>query len=139
MGLRISHLKLQKLIYYCQAYHLAIRDTPLFEEELEAWKYGPVVKSIYNIYKVYGNAIIATSEPEQTHEKSYTSMQPEEIRLISQVMDAYGHLSAISLMEHTHREKPWQKAFRKGEGTIIDKEIMKEYYKDFLVDPPPPR
>ncbi len=50
----ISNLKLQKLLYYCQAYSYALMGKPMFAEDMEAWDYGPVVPSIYQEYKKYG-------------------------------------------------------------------------------------
>lgn len=49
-GSFISNLKLQKLVYYAQAWHLAIHGTPLFEEDFEAWVHGPVIPSLYQKY-----------------------------------------------------------------------------------------
>jgi len=54
-GDTISNLKLQKLLYYAQGLHLAIyRGAPLFEEQLLAWNYGPVVECVYSRFKEYG-------------------------------------------------------------------------------------
>lgn len=47
----ISNLKLQKLLYYMQGFHLAYFDTPLFDDDIEAWMYGPVVPCVYNHFK----------------------------------------------------------------------------------------
>jgi len=52
----ITNLKLQKLLYYAQGFHLALFGKPLFRESLEAWQYGPVVPEIYRIYKQYGSS-----------------------------------------------------------------------------------
>jgi uncharacterized phage-associated protein len=54
-GLELSNLKLQKLLYYSQGYNLALTSKPIFEEPIEAWKYGPVVKGIYHQFKVFGD------------------------------------------------------------------------------------
>ena len=47
-GELMSNLKLQKMLYYEQGFHLAKFNTPLFDEEIEAWMYGPVVPAVYN-------------------------------------------------------------------------------------------
>lgn len=54
IGDGISNLKLQKLVYYAQAYHLAMYGEPLFGERVEAWEHGPVVPELYREYKIYG-------------------------------------------------------------------------------------
>ena len=53
-GDSLSNLKLQKLLYYAQGFHLAIKNEPLFDEDIEAWTYGPVVPSVYNQYSQHG-------------------------------------------------------------------------------------
>ena len=53
-GLGMTHPKLQKLIYYSQAFHLAMKDKPIFDEEIVAWKYGPVEVTAYEKYKPCG-------------------------------------------------------------------------------------
>lgn len=130
-GLKISHLKLQKLTYYCQAFHLADKDTPLFFQDVIAWQYGPVIKDIYDEYKIYGNAIIPPEESENP-ESSQNNLHPDALATTAAVLDAYGHLSAIALVDKTHRENPWREAFAKGSGTVIDQQSMRDYYKQFL-------
>lgn len=131
-NLNISHLKLQKLVFYCQAFHLALHDEPLFRENVEAWALGPVIREVYNEYKVYGNSVISPSE--NPEDDIATSLNRDQIPTITAVLSAYGHLSAPALVEKTHRETPWQEAFQKGNGTIIKHDAMKNYYRDFLVD-----
>ena len=62
-GELMTNLKLQKMLYYQQGFHLAYFGTPLFDDEIEAWMYGPVVPSVYNHYKGNGrNGIISDNE-----------------------------------------------------------------------------
>lgn len=51
----ISNLKLQKLLYYAQGSYLALTNEPLFNENILAWKHGPVVNEVYQVYKKYGS------------------------------------------------------------------------------------
>ena len=127
--LDITHLKLQKLIYYSQAFHLAMKDKPLFDEEIVAWKHGPVEVTAYEKYKACGFHPI---DPEEGMDSIDTEIDAYSIPAISVILDAYGNMSAVALMEKTHREKPWQDAFARGSGTVIPKEVMQSYYKDFL-------
>ena len=128
-GLGITHLKLQKLVYYSQAIHLAMKDKPLFDEEIFAWKRGPVEAKVYEKYKPCGHYPI---DPEEETDSIETGIDAYSISAISAILDAYGKMSAVALMEKTHREKPWQDAFARGSGTVIPKEVMQRYYKDFL-------
>ncbi len=121
-GELISNMKLQKLLYYMQGFHLAYFGTSLFDEEIEAWMYGPVVPCIYNEYKGYGNNGI---NPKSDVTVSLTD---EEEKLFNQVFDVYDEYSAIGLMNLTHKESPWRSTDI-GTGNVISKDKMKEFFK----------
>lgn len=133
-GLNISHLKLQKLLFYCQAFNLAGKGCPLFKEEIEAWPYGPVIPQVFTKYRVYGNSIIPFSESDDEEQPNVSGIAVEGFSIIASVLEAYGKLSAISLMERTHKEDPWMEAFKKGQGTVIEHTAMQKYYKRFWND-----
>lgn len=120
----MTNMKLQKMLYYQQGYHLALFDTPLFDDEIEAWMYGPVVPCVYEEYKVNGNNIIYPDrEPIQLGNK--------EEALFEEVFRIYDIYSATGLMNLTHSEAPWKKT-PTGVGNIISKNIMKEFFKKKL-------
>ena len=58
----LSNMKLQKLLYYAQGLHLALGFGPLFDDEIQAWTYGPVVADVYHEYKEYGSGGISPTE-----------------------------------------------------------------------------
>ena len=120
-GERLTNLKLQKLLYYQQGFHLAVFSTPLFEEDIEAWMYGPVVPIVYNEYSSYGSS----SLPEV---RESISLSDDEEELFNEVYDAYRDFSAIGLMNRTHKEKPWASVSPHDRGTIISQESMREYF-----------
>ncbi len=120
----ICNMKLQKMLYYMQGFHLAYFDSPLFNEDIEAWMYGPVVPSVYEHFKSYGNSGIP-------YDKDVIMLSKEEETLFNEVYRVYGDYSAIGLMNLTHSETPW-KSVPTGVGSIIDKEIMKSYFKKRL-------
>ncbi len=123
-GELITNLKLQKLLYYQQGFHLAVFGTPLFEESIEAWAYGPVVPQVYQIYKKYGNqGLKFKGEP--------ISLEEKEEDLFNEVMNVYGSYSAIGLMNMTHSETPW-KTTEIGSQSIIPHEKMQHYFKTRL-------
>jgi len=125
----VSPLKLQKLLYYCQAWHLAILECPLFEEDFQAWMHGPVIPSLYHQFKDYGfNSINCPPElkavdlADDTHE------------LLIEVMDKYGEHTARYLELLTHQEEPWlsargNRSIEERCGAVIDKETMKRFYQ----------
>lgn len=121
-GERLTNLKLQKLLYYQQGYHLAAFGTPLFSDSVEAWMYGPVVPAVYDVFSVYGSSAL----PEVT---DCLFLQEEEERLFNEVYDAYREFSAIGLMNRTHTEKPWMEAAPHDRGTVISQASMMAYFK----------
>jgi uncharacterized phage-associated protein len=103
-GQDISNLKLQKLVYYSQAWFLALNEKPLFDEPLEAWVHGPVAPSVFHRYKSFRwNPIPVASE-------SVRQLGSEVSAHISEVIDVYGGFSATELERLTHGEAPWRDA-----------------------------
>lgn len=122
----ITHLKLQKLLYYAQAWSLVLINKPMFKEEIQAWMHGPVVPKVYDEYCKYGYNEIPKPEECPIIDKEY-----EEV--LEEVMNTYGIFQAKYLEQLTHSEKPWIEA--RGELPLearCDKAIslktMKEYY-----------
>lgn len=121
----ISNLKLQKLVYYAQGFHLALFDAPLFDEDLEAWTHGPVTPSLYHQYKGYGSAPITAPSYDLTDEFS-----PEQRDLLDEVHDVFGQFSAWKLRNMTHNESPWLE--NEDSASIIPKATLQEYFKTRL-------
>lgn len=120
----MSNMKLQKMLYYVQGFHLAYFNEALFDEEIEAWMYGPVVPSIYEKYKKYNKSGIP-------YEGKVIELTSKEEDLFNEVYRVYGEFSAIGLMNMTHREDPWQST-NIGSGNVIDKDKMKKFFKKNL-------
>ncbi len=132
----MSHLKLQKLLYYCDAYHLAYFDEPIINEEFEAWVHGPVCRIVFDQLKdksiLYSDlSFDESSEPEKELEKVLTSSQ---MGLINEILKTISPWEDLELEAATHRESPWISA-RKNLGPadrcahVISKEEMRLYYK----------
>ena len=120
----ISHMKLQKLIYFCQGYSLALYGKPLFPETIEAWRHGPVCPKLYHILKGYGSSpITATVDPDKI------DLEEHEKRLIGMVYATYGQYSASKLRQITHKEGPWKGSW---EGSEIPQEAMMEYFESLI-------
>ena len=125
-GERLTNLKLQKLLYYQQGYHLAVFGTPLFDEDIEAWMYGPVVPCVYDEFSNSGSNTLPITT------SNVIRLNEEEEILFNQVYQAYRDFSAIGLMNRTHNEQPWQQALPHDRGTIISHESMESYFKTQL-------
>lgn len=122
----ITNLKLQKILYFAQAASLALNDQPLFEEEIEAWKFGPVVPTIYQRYKQFGNSPLGVEE--------YTEVIDADTKnLLENIWEIFGKFSASELVNITHNHTPWKEAFYANKAdTIISKSALAEYYKKFF-------
>lgn len=120
----ICNLKLQKMLYYMQGFHLAYFEKPLFDDEIEAWMYGPVVPKVYEAFKSNGNAGIQ-------FQGDLVKLTDKEEVLFNEVYRVYGAYSAVGLMNLTHSEMPW-KSTPTGVGSVIDKEKMMAYFKKRL-------
>jgi uncharacterized phage-associated protein len=128
-GETISNLKLQKMLYYLQGFFIAVFDKKLFEESIEAWQYGPVVREAYFHYKDFGQTAIVLDEDIEIIE-----LLPQENELFEEVMQEYGQFSAIKLMNMTHEELPWKKTFNENPQGEISFELLKEYFKTQIIE-----
>lgn len=123
----LTNLKLQKLLYYAQAWHLAIEDKPLFGEDFEAWVHGPVLPSQYQRFKRF------TWKPIMSPiEKPVLASSIE--RHLDEILAVFGTDSAIALERMTHSEAPWKEARgslaeHESSCTKISKDRMKSFYR----------
>lgn len=99
----LSTMKLQKLVYYCQAWHLVWEDRPLFDEHIEAWANGPVVPDLYREHR-------GDFQRKTWPRGDLRSLKTDEKTTIESVLDFYGPMDAFVLSELTHREQPWKSA-----------------------------
>jgi uncharacterized phage-associated protein len=128
----ITNLKLQKLLYYSQAWFLAFYDKPLFDERIEAWVHGPAVPPVYGNFKEFGWQPIGF-HPEES------GISPLVDPFLDEVMKVYSGFSAYDLERLTHSEDPWILA--RGDtppdepsNAVISHDSMKNYYKSKLKD-----
>lgn len=154
-GDSISNLKLQKLVYYAQAWHLAITGEPLFADCIEAWAHGPVVPSLYSKYKIFGwepirplvalqvnrlpVAVSWEGVPLPRPDTPIPDIDPQTQGILDDVWAAYGQFTAKRLEELTHSEDPWIEAregCRPGDpsNAIISHDAMRAYYASKLAE-----
>lgn len=136
----ISNLKLQKILYFIQAYFLTNeKHTPCFDEKIEAWDFGPVVPEAYREYKQYGSGDIPSI-------KSYITMDDSDIwslkrvaykddiiqdtdkDIINQIVDRFSDYSATDLVSLTHRQSPWIDAYSQNQNKEITQQAIREYF-----------
>jgi uncharacterized phage-associated protein len=111
-----------KLVYICHGWVLGLTDQPLVEEPVEAWRYGPVVPSIYRRYKSFGRDCITTVPIDRS--EMLGEQQREFIEVVEEV---YRDYSALELSSLTHQpDTPWDTTRRKyGIGAIIPNELIR--------------
>lgn len=125
----VSALKLQKLVYYAQAWSLVFRQQPLFVDPIEAWQHGPVVRSLWKTYP--------TLKQQAKQGLTLPPLTVGEQTVLQQVWQAYGDQSARSLSNLTHTERPWLRA-RQGvppkarSRQEISTAEMRSYYQRFV-------
>lgn len=127
----MSAMKLQKLVYYSQAWHLVFDGDKLFDSEIQAWANGPVVRSLYREHR----GLFTVSDV--NFEGSGDNLAEAEKLTIDAVLDAYSEMTAGELSNLTHSEPPWLEA-REGvpigarSETPISEATMLEYYQSQL-------
>lgn len=119
----LTPMKIQKLVYFAHGWHLAIEDAPLIEETVEAWHYGPVVRSLYKAVKHYGRRPIAAKaieyddEMEETYEAAIGDHDGLARAVVRRVWEVYGSLTAIQLSNMTHEpDTPWHQVWTGTDG-----------------------
>lgn len=123
-GELMSNMKLQKMLYYQQGFHIAYFNTPLFNEDIEAWMYGPVVPCVYHHFKGHGSMGLESFAEEIV-------LSDIEETLFNEVFDVYGEYSASGLMNMTHQESPWLTT-PMGVGNVITLEKLDQFFKTRL-------
>ena len=128
IGKTITTIKLQKLVYYCQAWSLVWTEKPLFEEEIQAWANGPVVPALYakhrGLFEISAKNCLGGNS---------ASLTDDEMDTIDHVLEGYADKPAMYLVQLSHAEQPWADA-RKGIppgvrcSNVISHAAMAEYY-----------
>lgn len=130
---RLNVLKLHKLLYYVQAWHLAFGRGRCFDSSFQAWVHGPVCRSIYDRFKDTKSMYSLVTTKDVRMEFDPGELPKKVRRHIDSVLEAYADLTDDQLEEMTHRERPWRET-REGydpkercEESISD-DTMKSYY-----------
>lgn len=144
--IQCTQLKLQKLVYMCYADYLCNTGKELFKDEILAYKYGPVIETVYKRYKQYGYKPI---EKESNIESKGISEMPsksrilfaedglEKIQNIDETLNKYGLLKANELVNLTHRkDTPWDKTAKRAWPLTarIENHTIKEYHKNEVIE-----
>lgn len=125
----MSTMKLQKLVYYCQAWSLVWDEKPIYNEKIEAWVNGPVIPALFEYHK----RRYCVNSHFMSRKGNVELLTSEQIETISAVLEFYGDMNPQELIDLTHKERPWLEARgklypnEKGRA-IISHRMLANYY-----------
>ncbi len=120
-------MKLQKLVYIAHGWCLALLDQPLLEDDVEAWKWGPVIRSIYREFAIYGPDPIVWNAPAAF----FPARLDKTIEVVlERVWQVYKRYTASELSGMTHQANtPWKQSYREdGPPARIPNDAIKNHY-----------
>lgn len=139
----MTQMKLHKLVYYAHGWHLGLAGHPLINEIIQAWKYGPVVRSLWDEFRDLGSRPIERKAYDYKVDGTKISFSApcveqsdKSIPLLNKVWSIYGGLSAVQLSEMTHQpQSPWTQTWDKAQaqgvtlGVDIPNDLIREYFQ----------
>lgn len=128
----LTNMQLQKLVYIAHGYTLAILDEPLVRQDIEAWRYGPVIHDLYDALKKYGSGFVT----EFIRVNSRESLPKTHRFIVETVEEAYSRFSGAQLSTMTHKAgTPWAKNYDEASfwnSQPIPQEDIENYYVELL-------
>ena len=128
----ITTMKLQKLVYYSQAWSLVWDEKPLFEEKTEAWANGPVIRDLFDYHRgMYEISAMPIGNPRLLNEAQQET--------VDTVLEYYGDKPAQWLIDLTHMEEPWIQTrqglpVRERGNRVIPLHVMADYYSSLPLE-----
>lgn len=123
-GGRTDAFRLQKLVYYSQAWFSTKYKRRLFSDLITAWDNGPVAESLWPLHK----GLYSVTSGHLSRTDSERSLSVEEVDAVRAVVAFYAEYTTAQLVDLTHREDPWKNAYAAGRNTVISSASMREYY-----------
>ncbi len=129
---KLTLMKLQKLIYFAHGWYLAINNSNLIDEPIQAWEYGPAISSVYHEFKVYGNTEIDKLARHNEYIPQINEKDQAKKEFLDVIWDTYRGYGGVLLSNITHIEgTPWDIAKKKGDS-YIDNEVIKKHFTKML-------
>lgn len=132
-GKSLNQMKLQKLLYYSDAWYIAFFKKPLFEEKFQAWIHGPISPQVYDRFANSKDLYSMVTKEDVSGSFSFENIPKPVKTHIRNTLKVYHKFSGSELEEMSHQEGPWIKA-REGYGPTqsckveLDKEFTGKYY-----------
>lgn len=114
----LTNLKLNKLVYFAQAVFLRKYGEPLFDDEIQAWAYGPVEPMVYYAFNQFGSGVIRGS-------RETPDLSERAVGVVREVMDTFGRLTAFDLVRISHRDgSAWKSVYEPRANNPITPEMI---------------
>lgn len=132
----LTHLKLQKLLYFAQGICLSITGEPLFTEDIEAWGHGPVVKKIFNKFSSKGREEI-TIDDSLSDIKVIRNIEADSCArdVLNMTYENFAIYTAWQLRNMTHKKNsPWDISYVPNKNKVIPQKLIKEYFDKEIME-----
>lgn len=128
----VTPMQLIKLTYIANGYMLGLHGRTLFDEKVEAWRYGPVIPSIYQTVRKFGGNKITDLDSIDDG-----SFGVEEKDVMAEIAKIYGKYDGVTLSAATHKpETPWSITWQRSKANaIIPDDLIENFYKSILSKP----
>lgn len=140
----LTQMQVQKLVYLAHGWNLGALDEPLIEDQVEAWKFGPVIRRLYSALSRYGNnpierlihwgedTFLLASDDDGI---ATADLAEWERAVVDSVWENYGHYPAFRLSALTHQpDTPWSKTYHDGDKRVISNTLIKEHFQSLMSD-----
>lgn len=129
-GQQLSPMKLIKLVYIMHGWHLGIKGTPLINDSIQAWQYGPVIPELYHVIKRFGTESV---DPNLIDLYSKKTLSAETSGFVESLWPSYKDMSAIELSALTHIDgSPWSETYNGEYYKPISNETIQSYYSRLI-------
>lgn len=124
-SISITNMKLQKLCYYAQGVSIALRDKRLFNNKIEAWEHGPVIRDLYVEFNKFGSCNIDMNV-------KMPDLYETQKEVLDKTYEAFAKFSAWKLRDMSHEETPWSKNYQLGKKNVIPNDDLKVFFKNIV-------
>ncbi len=125
---RVDNLKLNKLVYIAFGFTISLKKLTLFEEEIQAWKWGPVIPELYHHFKKGGSQNI-----DKVSDKGASIEDKFILQVLNVVKDIYEGKEGLEMVELTHQAgTPWHYFYDGARNKTIEPFVIKDYYDIFI-------
>ncbi len=133
----ISNLRLQKILYFIQMEFIIEKNKKCFDDEIQAWDYGPVVPNVYHVFKRFGASNIPPIRYYYDRSQGLLNMKkiefkedvicPEDRKIIDKVIVECSAYSTSKLVDITHSQPPWRNAYHHKKNSVISNKSIKRF------------